>query len=473
MNSNKRFSASGKNVLIWGLGVAGGGMGAAFFFMRRHAKEVTVTDIKKESQLKKEIVLLKKAARRYRVPLRLVLGGHRSSLFEKADIIVQNPAIPSTSPYWKYVDKKKIVSDISIFFEEFPGMIVGVTGTKGKSTTATLIHLMLAAAGRKSILAGNMGISVLDHLSRTSSGGIAVLELSSFGLETLPYCKRSPHIAVITNIFPDHLNRYAGFSRYAEVKKMIVRYQKKDDILIVNHDDLVLRRIIKKTKGRILWYSVKDFGRSGYSLFASVRKGSFYVGNKRVCATRSVKKFGEHTLSNALAALAAAYILGVPVKYIASVLASFRGLPGRYQYIGLIKGATVINDTCATNPIAAAKAVKTAASYFKRVHVIAGGVDKRLPYAPFAESLKKYLAQVYLLPGNASDLIALECTKIGYDRLWRVSDLKEAFRTIVPIIKKGECLILSPAAASFNMFKNEFDRGEQFIQTYRTYSKKI
>jgi UDP-N-acetylmuramoylalanine--D-glutamate ligase len=472
MKGKKEFSASGKNVLIWGLGIAGGGMGAAIFFMRRHAKEVVVTDIKKEAQLKKEIALLKKTAGQEGVPLRFVLGGHQSSLFKKADIIVQNPAIPRTSPYWKYIDKKKVISDISIFFEEFPGMIIGVTGTKGKSTTATLVHLMLTAAEKKNILAGNIGVSVLNCLSHASPDTIAVLELSSFGLETLPYCRRSPHIAVITNIFEDHLNRYANFSDYINAKKMIARYQKKGDILIINHDDPVIRGGIKKIKSRVLRYSTKKSSNDRNKIFASIHKGSFYVEGKRVCATRSVEGLGKLNQSNVLAAITVAYILGVSIKHISSVLVSFRGLPGRYQYIGSIKGASIINDTCATNPFAAASAIDTASKYFKKIYIIAGGVDKRLPYASFAKSLKRSKARLYLVQGSASDLIVSECAKIGYDSIQRVMSLKEAFSDIIPIIKKRDCLILSPAAASFNMFKNEFDRGAQFIKAYRIYKKK-
>jgi len=212
-----------KKIVVMGLGLIGGGVGVAKFFARQGAK-LLVTDLRTREELKPSLEKLKG------LPIRFVLRKHRKEDFIKADLIIKNPAVRSDSSYLKIAKSHKIPvkTDIEIFFDLCKGTIIGVTGTKGKSTTATLIYLFLKSKYPNTILAGNIGVSPLGILSKIKKEAKVVLELSSFELEDL---KKSPHIAVITTLFPDHLNRYKNFKEYIKAKKPIFKYQKQNDIL--------------------------------------------------------------------------------------------------------------------------------------------------------------------------------------------------------------------------------------------------
>ncbi len=203
----KRFK--NKKVIIFGLGLLGGGVGAARFFARAGAK-VTVTDIKKREQLKESIEKLKK------FKINFVLGKHRKEDFLNTDIVIKGPGVPSNSPYLEIARKNNVLieTDIGIFFQLCKVPIIGITGSKGKSTTAALTYNVLKTKYKNTLLGGNIGISVLDLVNKIKKNSLIVLELSSWQLEGLLSCKKSPHVAVITNIFPEHLNRYKNFNEY-------------------------------------------------------------------------------------------------------------------------------------------------------------------------------------------------------------------------------------------------------------------
>ncbi len=395
-----------KKVVIMGLGLHGGGVGSAKFFVKQGAK-VLVTDLRSRKELEPSFKKLKSGINRD-YP-KFVLGRHRKEDFINADLIIRNPGVPRESIYLKIAKKNNIPvkTDIDIFFDLYKGKIIGITGTKGKSTVATLIYLLLKKKYPKVFLAGNIGVSPLDIISKK---GIAVLELSSFELE---YLKKSPEIALITNLFPDHLNRYKSFRDYIEAKKSIFKYQGKKDILILN------KNIKFKSKG----------------------KRYFFDG------------------SNTSAAVAVAEIMKVPEKHIKKVISGFKGVAHRQEFIAVKKGVSYFNDTTATNPDAVILALKR----FKKPVLIAGGEDKNLNYSALAKEIKK-LDFVILFPGTASDKIKKHLK--GF-KIYNVKSMKQAVKKAASLARKGDIVLLSPGAASFNMFKNEFDRGNQFIQTVK------
>lgn len=428
-----------KKVLIMGLGLHGGGVGVAKFFCKQGA-DVLVTDLKTKEQLKDSILKLKGLKIKY------VLGGHKESDFQKADLIIKNPDVSNNSPYLKIVQKNNIPveTDISLFFKLSEAFIIGVTGTKGKSTTASIIYHILKLQNKRTFLAGNIGVSPLELLGKIKKGDRIVLELSSFELENL---KQSPDIAVITNILPDHLNRYASMAEYIESKKIIFKYQKKEDILILNYDDLVARSFAKEAQSRVCFFTAEK---------KSIEK---YIGD--------FKLFGKHNLSNLSAAICVAKELNVPEDIIKKSVKSFKGVSSRQEFIREFKNVKYFNDTTATMPEAVIIAIDSFSEKFpnSKLIFICGGQNKGLDYKKLADAIKKRVGDLIMLPGNSSDEIKKHL--LGYNKIHNAFSMQKAVEIAKNLARKGDIVVLSPGAASFNLFKNEFDRGEQYVKAVK------
>lgn len=427
-----------KKVVVMGLGLHGGGAGVAKFFIGQGAN-VLVTDLKTKEQLKDSVDKLK------RLPIKYALGGHKEEDFKNADLIIKNPDVPDSSPYLEIARRNniEIETDTSLFFKLSKAFMIGVTGTKGKTTTAYLIHHILKAKFPKVFIAGNIGVSPLEYLFKIKENDKIVLELSSFELEGL---QQSPQIAVFTNILEDHLNRYASMSEYIEAKKNLFKFQSKNDALVLNYDDEIVRGFSKEAKSKVYFYSIK-----GKSLDIQNYLKEF-------------KLFGKHNILNMLAAITVAKILGIPSKGILKQIKTFKGVPHRQEFVREIKGVKYFNDTSATMPDAAIEAIKTFRARFagSKMILIAGGQNKNLKFNKMTDEIKKKVDYLVLLPGTASDIIK-EKLKGEYDII-NVGSMKEAVKKAKELAKKGDIVLLSPGAASFNLFKNEFDRGNQFIK---------
>lgn len=419
-----------KKVVVMGLGLNGGGVGVAKFFCKQGA-EVLVTDLKTESQLDESIKKLRG------LKIKFALGGHKEADFVSADLIVKNPDVPISSPYLEIARKNNVPveTDVSLFFKYSGTFIIGITGTKGKSTTASLIYYILKTKYKRIFLAGNIGVSPLEIMPKVKKGDMAVLELSSFELESL---KKSPNIAVITNIFPDHLNRHGNMHEYIESKKIIFKYQNREDVLVLNRDDPVVASFAKEAKSKVYFYSAEK---------------------------------GSPNSSNASAAAAVAKILGVDEKKIEKSINNFKGMPSRQEFVREVKGVKYFNDTTATIPEAVIFALDSFSEKFPnaKIFLICGGVYKGVDYAKMAEKIRQKNVQVVLFPGNGSDKIKESLQ--DYSKITRASSMQEAVASASKSARKGDVVVLSPAASSFNMFKNEFDRGNQFVKSVKKLSK--
>jgi UDP-N-acetylmuramoylalanine--D-glutamate ligase len=436
-------------VLIFGLGLNGGGVGSASFFSRQGAK-VTVTDLKTRKDLAGSLAKLSRFNN-----IRYVLGKHRLADFLASDLIVKNPAISWNNPFLNKARAKSIpiTTDTIIFFSQTPAPIIGITGTKGKSTTATLLAEFLRAKYSKVWLLGNIQESFLEKLPKIKSSDIVVAELSSFQLEDLALIKKSPHLAIITNIFPDHLNRYESFKDYAKAKTNIFLYQNSKDHLIVNGRDKFLVKLTKNAKSK----------------------------------KHLIKKNWPPLEFNVALAKEAAKILKVPEKKIREVIKNFRGLAGRQEIIRKLKNRIFINDTTATNPKAVMIALGNLTKKYQRpIVLIAGGQNKNLDYKNLAQEINKKVKQLILLPGSATKKIK----KYLRRDFCEAKNMKEAVKKSFQLSKSGDLILLSPGAASFtpleivktktrkkykglksltgfNLFQNEFDRGKQFNQNVK------
>ena len=459
----------GKKVVIMGLGLykEGSGISAAKFFISRGAK-VTITDLKNKKELQTQITELNKFCKNFQLPassFQLILGRHRMGDFKTADIVVQNPGARRESPYLLAARSAgaKIVSDISIFFSLSPTEnIIGVTGTRGKSTTSALIAAMLKSVDRHTELGGNILRSPLNFLDKIHEGGSAVLELSSWQCESLGEIKKSPRIAVVTNIMRDRLNTYKGMKQYAEAKSLIYKYQSPEDAVVLNRDNAWTQKMGKEVTSRRYWISLKPFGEENGAFLKG--KNIFFRDSGKEEAVAGVSDMflaGEHNLINALAAITVAKLMRVPTSKIKKALKSFKGLPGRIELIRELRGVKFVNDTTATTPDAVAAALKTLGKV-KNVVLICGGSDKKLKYKELTPVVRKYVKSLLFLPGTATE----KMKKIRKD-YQEVKNMKEAVKEAADVAKRGDVVLLSPGAASFGLFQNEFDRGEQFIQSVK------
>lgn len=463
-----------KKVLIMGLGQyrEGSGISAAKFFISLGAK-VLITDLKKESELKSQISELNKFCRRHKLKAKsykLVLGRHRLPDFKSADIVVRNPGVRAGSKYLAAARAAgaEILSDTSVFISLQPGKVIGVTGTRGKSTTSALMHEMIKTKERHAELGGNILRSPLTFLDKMHEGSTAVLELSSWQCETLAEIRQSPAMAVVTNIMRDHLNTYKGMAEYAGAKSLIYKYQSPEDAVVLNRDNVWTRKMGQKVSGRRFWFSAAPFaGENG--VFSKNGKIIFRLDGKEevVAAVADIALRGEHNLMNALAAVAAAKISGISNASIKKVLRNFKGLPNRMEMIKEIKGIKFINDTTATTPDATAAALKTLGKG-KNIVLIFGGADKELEYKEVAPFIKKFVKIVVLLPGTAESKIR---KALAGQKFLEAKNMDEAVKNAYKAAGKGDIVLLSPGAASFGLFKNEFDRGEKFVKAVKRLNK--
>ncbi|MFA6410358.1 MAG: UDP-N-acetylmuramoyl-L-alanine--D-glutamate ligase [Candidatus Buchananbacteria bacterium] len=459
-------SFKNKRVTVMGLGLHGGGV-ASVNWLVKHGAIVTVTDLKSAKELESSLKKIKNLK-----ACRLVLGKHQTSDFKNADLIVQNPGVPKNSQYLKIASKFGVLieNEASLFFKNCPAKIIGITGTRGKSTTSTLIYKMLQQSNLKKVakvwLAGLPQQPMMAILDKIKKNDLVVLELSSWQLEVLGNQKLSPQIAVVTNIYPDHLNRYSGMNEYIEAKKNIFKFQTKIDFTILNFDNLATKKMGGQVLGQRFWFSKKFFADQNGSF---IKNDYIYFRRNgktvKLINKNATKLKGEHNLENILAAVLVAEIFKVSGSQIKIALNNFLGLPGRIELIKKIKGVEYINDTTATTPDGTMAALK--ALLPKKIILIAGGTSKNIPnfkYQALAEVIKKNCQAIILLPGLGSDQILKSLKQIGFKKiLIKAPDMPKAVRIAASLAKKDDVVLLSPACASFNLFINEYDRGDQFV----------
>lgn len=432
------------------------------FLAEQGAREIIVTDIKSREELESSIEKLSQYKN-----ITYILGQHRTEDFTNVDMVIKNPVIPWTNEYVKLAEKHKVPveMDSSIFFSLCKAPIIGVTGTKGKTTTASLCAHILEQAKKKVVRIGIGQMGVLGNFSKITSESVVVFELSSWRLSALNHIKKSPHLAVLTNIYPDHLNYYKTPEAYIADKKNIFLFQKEKDILIANFDDEAVRDIAQDAKGMIIWFSQKK-EIDGDGVF--VKDGKIYARRegeeKEFLSLEKIPLKGEHNVTNVLAAVTAMLAHGLSLKQIAFGIEGFPKIPHRLEYVGEKNGVRYYNDTAATIPEAAIAALRFFAD---PIILIAGGSDKKLQFDTFAKEILKRSKGLILFKGEATEKL-LRALKDHLpirkkDRQFEVVEsMAKAVELASQCAEAGDVVLLSPGAASFGIFQNEFDRGEQF-----------
>lgn len=451
-----------KRITVFGLGLNDGGVGTVSFLAKQGAQEIIVTDIKSKEELAPSLAKLT----RYK-NITYVLGQHRPEDFTAVDMVIKNPVIPWTNDYVKLAltHHVPVEMDSSLFFRLCPAQIIGVTGSKGKTTTATLIAHILEQAGKPVVRVGISRVGVLSMLDQVTKDTLVVFELSSWRLSALAHLKKSPSVAVVTNIYPDHLNYYKSMEAYVADKKNIFRFQKGSDVVVANFDNETVREMVQDAPSSILFASTEttlaDGGawRDGDTLLVS-NQGKEQV----LLPTQAVPLKGEYNLANVLLATLATLVVGVSLDKVRAAIKSFPGVPHRMEKVAEKDGVSYYNDTAATIPDAAVAALR---SFTEPVILIAGGSDKRLDFSGLAKEILLRPKGLVLLKGEGTEKIlqALRGMLPPEEQNRRfevVGSMAKAVELASRSADPGDVVLLSPGAASFGLFKNEFDRGEQF-----------
>ncbi|MEE9200736.1 MAG: UDP-N-acetylmuramoyl-L-alanine--D-glutamate ligase [Candidatus Brocadiales bacterium] len=455
----------GKKITVMGLGLFGGGAGLARFLAHQGAGLV-VTDLKTEEQLASSLASLDVSGTS---PIEFHLGGHREGDFKHVDMVMVNPAVPKDSRFLQIARENNVPfeTEMNLFFKLCPAPIIGITGTKGKSTTTALVGEMLRQQGRRVWVGGNMGLgySLLEYMDEIEAGDLVVLELSSFQLDDLGELEMSPHLSVVTNIAPNHLDRHKSLTEYIDAKKNIMRFQGPDDYCVLNLDDEELRKWAAETSAKVFWFSAGKVVESGAFLENGnihLRCGNVGQGEAVVACLSDAKLPGAHNVVNMLTASCTAFLTGVEGKSIERAIRGFSGLEHRLEFVCEIDGVRYYNDSIATT---AESAIAGLRAFERPVVLIAGGYDKGTPFDALAEECAKRAKSVILLGKTAKNIGELITrAKDGRDapEILYASSLEEAVRVARGAAQRGDIVLLSPACASYDMFVNFVDRGRQF-----------
>lgn len=372
--------------------------------------------------------------------------------------IIRSPGIRPDNPTILAIKTNKsiLLSPTSLFFDLCPCPIIGVTGTKGKGTTSTLIYEMIKSQNRDVYLAGNIGLPALEILPKLSKTSSVVLELSSFQLMDL---KKSPHISVVLMIVPEHLNWHKSYSEYETAKQSIVKYQKKSDFAFINADFKSSSNFAKITKAKTFYFSTAGSTNGTYiksgAVFSKINK------NEKVCQIKNIFIPGKHNLQNVLAATAVAKLLKISNENIQKVLLTFKGLPHRLQLVRNNNGVNYYNDSFSTTPETTIAAIE---SFDNPKILILGGSGKNSDFVKLGTKIiQDNSIKAIILIGEERDKIKKACE--GFNGIFDLNkkNMHEIITFCSQIAKQGDVVLLSPACASFDMFKNYTDRGNQFI----------
>ena len=436
-----------KNQKFLVAGMSKSGTAAAEFLLRRGAVTYLYDDVSGGAVEKNMRILEEKGAV-------VVREDSLSAALSECDVLVLSPGIPidHTLPVAFRKAGKRIIgeSELGCLFLRAP--LFAVTGTNGKTTTVTMLDEIFRAAGEKSVACGNIGLPLTACVEQLDYGDIAVMEVSSFQLETLSSIR--PHVAIVTNIAADHLNRHYSMENYIFLKSKLLRNMRESEFAVLNYDDPAVRKFADEARCAVRWFSVRERVHGAF-LF----EGGLYYENEKIMDAADLPLKGEHNIKNALAALCAARLAGISGEAVASALSHMQGVRHRIQTIAEIGGVTYIDDSKGTNIDAALTAVSCMQS---DTVLLLGGKDKGYDYDELFVKLRSSRAVHFVLYGENRFRLLNSAVRANESRISLCDDFDTAVRLAAMTAKPGQCVLLSPASSSFDAFSGYEERGERF-----------
>lgn len=443
------MSFQGKHVLVLGAGISGM---AVSMILKRLGAEVILSDSRSEDKVNKDLKPVRDAG------VRLSMGNQDESLLNNIGYVVLSPGISIYNDIVKQAYKQGIVvmSEIEVAYRICRTPIVAVTGTNGKTTTTTLIGEMVKMSNPHVVVGGNIGQALSQEVSEVDPSGIVIAEISSFQLEGAINFR--PHIAAILNITPDHLDRHRTMENYIGMKEKIFSQQTMDDYLILNYDDEVVRNMAQRTTSQVVYFSRNTVLDQGVFVIDGVINIRWEGETVSVCSVADMQLKGAHNVENALAACGAAFFAGVKPNDMAKVLKNFGGVEHRIEPVAIIKGVAYYNDSKATNPESAIKALE---AFPGNIILIAGGRDKKTDLSDFMSIIKKNVDHLILI-GEAKERFKEAAIAYKIERIHEAASMEEAVNFANRIAKPPQVVLLSPACSSYDMFNNYEERGRAF-----------
>ena len=451
MPNHLPFDYNGKRVLV--IGMARSGIDASRLLLRLGAVPL-LNDRKDTQALGNQLDCLKGTLAEWH------LGEDPVPLLNTADVLLISPGVPIDSPVVLKAKEMGIytIGELEFAAQQAQGLLIGVTGTNGKTTTVTLLGEIFKAVGRTPYVSGNIGTPFSQTAMVSRPEDVLVTEISSFQLESIDTFH--PRAAAVLNVTEDHLIRHYTMDNYIAMKRRVFENQNADDIAVLNADDPICVQMAEGLAARIAWFSRLRQDLPG----AFVRDGQIFIrwdGNETpVCPSKDVYIPGAHNLENAMAASVIAFTLGVPASVIADTLRTFRGVEHRIEFVRELDGVRYINDSKGTNADSTVKAIDTMTV---PTVLILGGYDKHVSFEGLARHIvaSPQIEHTVLL-GATADQLERELRQAGYTHITRASSFEEAVMLSRSLAKKGGAVLLSPACASFDMFSCFEERGERF-----------
>jgi len=448
---------SGKHVVI--LGLARQGTALAEYLSRIGAR-VTVSDMRVGDPLKPALAELEGVPN-----IRFVLGEHPLTLLDGTDLLCPSGGVPLDSPLVVEAVRRGIPlsNDAQIFLERCPCHVIGITGSAGKTTTTSLIGAMCEAAGMLPWVGGNIGNPLIADLRHMKPDDIAVMELSSFQLELMTV---SPHVALITNITPNHLDRHKTMQAYIDAKAHILDYQVPGDVVVLNYDDPNTAALAERITLDLSMFSGRVPVEVGAWLVDDrvVCRPKFTLPMEPVCAISEIPLRGFHNVMNVLAACATAGAAGVPISAMRKAILKFKPVPHRLETVAVIDGVSYINDSIATAPERVVAAINAFPD--EPLVLLLGGRDKNLPWDDLLR-LALTRSRAIITFGEAGLMIATEAARLRRETgiatpIEQASTLKDAVRQASLVAQEGDIVLLSPGATSYDAYQDFEARGEDF-----------
>lgn len=435
----------GEKVLV--IGAARSGLAGAEF-LAKQGNQVVLTDMKQAVQVDNLAEL----------GVSFVWGEQPDVEAIKPDYIVMSPGVPLTIPPVKYAKEHSIpvIGELELAYRNCKAPFAAITGTNGKTTTTTLIGELMKKTGRQVFVGGNIGVPIITYADKLQEEDIVVAEVSSFQLETVEsFC---PHLALMINLTPDHLDRHGNMAGYLAAKARIFENQKESDYLVLNYDDEALRELAPQSRGKVIFFSQKHKLEEGVYLDGSRVMLALNGESLFICNADEIAIKGKHNLENAMGAIVFAYLSGVRAEDIRDVLMTFQGVEHRLEPVRTLNEVLYINDSKGTNPDSTIKAIE---AYDRPIVIILGGKNKGVPFTELAGLVKERVKKAVLV-GQAKEELAEALDAADFNDYVRTESFEEAVTKAAELAEPGDIVLLSPACTSWDMFSSFEERGRLF-----------